>query len=151
MKALTLTQPWATLVAIGAKRIETRSWRTPYRGQLVIHAAVGFPSWARDTVRDDPCFSQALNQAGFFTWRDLPRGAIVATARLVGCHPTESIALDFSVPADVAEYAFGDFGEGRWGCFLQGVRRLTEPVPCKGALGLWTVLPEIVRSLEVTR
>ena len=41
MKVLTLTQPWATLVAIGAKRIETRSWATKYRGPLLIHAAAG--------------------------------------------------------------------------------------------------------------
>lgn len=41
MKAITLTQPWATLVAIGAKRIETRSWATRYRGPLAIHAAKG--------------------------------------------------------------------------------------------------------------
>ncbi len=39
MKALTVWQPWATLVAIGAKRIETRSWSTSYRGPLAIHAA----------------------------------------------------------------------------------------------------------------
>jgi hypothetical protein len=43
MKALTLTQPWATLVAIGAKTIETRSWPTSYRGPLAIHAAKGYP------------------------------------------------------------------------------------------------------------
>ena len=48
MKVLTLTQPWATLVAIGAKRIETRSWSTKYRGPLAIHAAKGFPAWAKD-------------------------------------------------------------------------------------------------------
>lgn len=39
MKALTLRQPWASLVAVGAKRIETRSWLTKYRGPLAIHAA----------------------------------------------------------------------------------------------------------------
>ena len=44
MKALTLTQPWASLVACGAKTIETRSWRTPYRGPVAIHAAKGFPA-----------------------------------------------------------------------------------------------------------
>lgn len=38
MKAITLMQPWATLVAIGAKRLETRSWSTNYRGPLAIHA-----------------------------------------------------------------------------------------------------------------
>lgn len=44
MKALTLTQPYATLVAIGEKRLETRSWRTSYRGPLAIHAAKGWMS-----------------------------------------------------------------------------------------------------------
>jgi hypothetical protein len=41
VKALTLTQPWATLIAVGAKRIETRSWATDYHGQIAIHAAKG--------------------------------------------------------------------------------------------------------------
>lgn len=39
MKALTIWQPWATAIAIGAKRIETRSWETHYRGPIAIHAA----------------------------------------------------------------------------------------------------------------
>ena len=43
MKALTLHQPWASLIAIGAKKIETRSWATSYRGPLAIHAAVRKP------------------------------------------------------------------------------------------------------------
>lgn len=45
MRCLTLTQPWATLVAIGAKRIETRSWSTSYRGPLAIHAG---KKWTRE-------------------------------------------------------------------------------------------------------
>ena len=47
MKALSLTQSWATLVTIGAKKLETRSWPTYYRGPLLIHAAKGFPPAAR--------------------------------------------------------------------------------------------------------
>lgn len=39
MRALTLHQPWASLIAIGEKTIETRSWSTQYRGPLAIHAA----------------------------------------------------------------------------------------------------------------
>ena len=39
MKTLTFLQPWATLVALEAKRIETRSWRTSYRWPLAIHAS----------------------------------------------------------------------------------------------------------------
>src|SRR3954451_22243677 len=49
--ALTLTQPWATLVAIGAKQIETRSWGTSYRGWLAIHAAKGYPDAAKAECR----------------------------------------------------------------------------------------------------
>lgn len=45
MKALTLHQPWASLVALGVKTIETRSWSTKYRGQLVIHAGRSLPPY----------------------------------------------------------------------------------------------------------
>ncbi len=47
MKRLSLIQPWATLILSGAKRFETRSWRTPYRGPLAIHAGGRFPSLAK--------------------------------------------------------------------------------------------------------
>ena len=55
MKALTLYQPWATLVAIGAKKIETRSWSTPYRGPLAIHAGK-----CRDYIFDQSFLSFAI-------------------------------------------------------------------------------------------
>lgn len=38
MKAVTISQPFATLVALGAKTLETRSWATKHRGDLAIHA-----------------------------------------------------------------------------------------------------------------
>lgn len=52
MKALTLTQPWATLVITGRKRFETRGWRTGYRGQIAIHAAKGMPGWAKEAASE---------------------------------------------------------------------------------------------------
>lgn len=48
MKAITLTQPWASLVACGAKKIETRSWRTHHRGWIAIHAAKGWTGEDRE-------------------------------------------------------------------------------------------------------
>ena len=39
MKAITIWQPWAFLLAMGAKQYETRSWETAYRGPIAIHAA----------------------------------------------------------------------------------------------------------------
>ena len=68
MKALTLTPPWATLVALGHKRVETRSWRTQSRGPLAIHAAKGFPTSAYQ-------FAQLERSSGRVPER-LPRGAI---------------------------------------------------------------------------
>ena len=110
MKALTLTQPWATLVAISAKKIETRSWCTHYRGPLAIHAAKGFPKHVKDAVRYDMRFFAELNPAyaahmarsgmklpptslAFETLARLPVGAIVATCRLVNCRKAPRRAL----------------------------------------------------------
>ena len=53
MKGLTLTQPWASAVALGIKHVETRSWRTEYRGAVLIHAAKGFPAWAREFAAEE--------------------------------------------------------------------------------------------------
>ena len=141
MKALTFTQPWASLVALGAKRIETRSWRTPYRGMLAIHAAKGFPKWAQDTCLDSP-FDKEL--AG----DELPTGAILATCRLVACIPTRELQQNRVIEMDAAaqcenfylsdlERAFGDYSPGRWAWLLADVKRLKDPIPVKGALGLW--------------
>lgn len=59
LKALTVTQPWASLVQRRAKRIETRSWYTHYRGHLVIHAAKNYPIWAKELAATD-AFRQGL-------------------------------------------------------------------------------------------
>jgi len=84
VKALSLTQPWASLVALGFKRVETRSWGTIYRGPLAIHAAKGFPRFARD-------FADAERVRGRCP-DVLPFGSIVAVCRLVGVRPTAGLA-----------------------------------------------------------
>lgn len=146
MKAITLTQPWATLVAVGAKRYETRSWSTTYRGPLAIHAAKGMPRWARYFMAEDPCrtalLEAALTPAIAFA---PPRGVIVAICDLTGCTDAAWIkSMNWRLegskepnPALINEWAFGDFSEGRYAWRLENVRRLPEPIPTKGALGLW--------------
>lgn len=160
MKAITLTQPWATLVAIGAKRIETRSWNTNYRGPLAIHAAKGYPTHARQLCLEEP-FLSALKRAGlmqFGVWHisnnDLPLGVVVATCELVNCiqildshipqvHPVDDrvdIRLTqkfLSIPPREPELSFGDYTPGRYAWILANVKPLPEPVPAKGSLGLW--------------
>lgn len=142
MKALTLTQPWATLVAIGAKRVETRSWRTSYRGPLAIHAAKGFPKWAQETCWGDP-FDEVLRAAlGDGSWKcidpkALPLGATLATCNLVECVPADKFASLYPELSTEQEMAFGDYGEGRWAWILEDVKFFLEPIPAKGAQSLW--------------
>lgn len=136
MKALTLTQPWATLVAIRAKRIETRSWSTSVRGLFAIHAAKGFPDDCMDLCSEEP-FRSVLAAYGIHGPVDLPRGQIVCVAKLIACGPVESVPEVFlSLPH---EREFGNFASGRCAWILDEARKLREPIACKGAQGLWTV------------
>jgi hypothetical protein len=70
----------------------------------------------------------------------LPLGCIVAIARLVDVVRTETLtALPFWQGFSDDERAFGDYTPGRYGWVLESVEPFPEPVPCKGALGLWEV------------
>lgn len=102
MKILSLTQPWATLVSLGAKKIETRSWSTPYRGKLLIHAAKGLGSVGGKRGYKRLCFTEPFlsvlslarqNTSDVFYLVDyfmsLPFGAIVAVCDLLDCVPTQ--------------------------------------------------------------
>jgi len=128
MKALTILQPWATLVAIGAKKIETRSWATGYRGPLAIHAG---RSLKFITLADQEPFKKHL-------WAgdrcDMPIGAIVATCDLIGVYKIVFFSdLDVSLP----ERLFGDFTIGRYVWMMENMKKLESPIPAKGAMGLW--------------
>lgn len=148
MKAITLHQPWATLMAIGAKRIETRSWPTRYRGPLAIHAAKAFPAYAKDL-----CYAGAIRR--LLGWPDhdgrvnqvwlddinarikaLPLGAIVGTCRLVHCLDTDLIPR-FVSPFTEQEKLLGNYESGRFGWLTEDMKRIDPPIPAIGALGLW--------------
>lgn len=132
LKCLSLTQPYASLVMIGAKRIETRSWRTSYRGILGIHAAKGFPKWAREICTQEP-FKRTLIAAGFRSIADLPLGCLLGTVQLVDCVPVEYVRPTISSE----EYAFGDYSDHRFAWRLEDVRIFPEPISVRGSLGLW--------------
>lgn len=131
MKAITLTQPWATLVAIGVKQTETRSWSTKYRGPLAIHAAKGWTRAVVSFAMHPPCRG-VLADAGYTLFSQLPRGEIIATCTFVDCIPTERFKVN-----DFLDSAFGDFTTGRFAWVLSDVRKLDTPIPARGSLGLW--------------
>jgi hypothetical protein len=165
MKAITLYQPWATLVAIGAKRIETRSWSTQYRGPLAIHVSKRVPKeyqklcgfTAPEPFKSvleghlwtaEPCtigmFGPAMRYSA--PREKLHLGCVIATCDLIGVDQfgdwidrdpvTWLKGKSYFVLSDW-ERAFGDFSVGRYGWFLDNVKLLPEPIPAKGAQGLW--------------
>lgn len=148
MKAITLTQPWATLVAIGAKKIETRGWATAYRGPLAIHAGKGLGPVGGLRGLEELCnrvpFRSVLRQhlkrgpnGGNWLQPDLPLGKIVATVELYDIRPTAEFIGEISVQ----ERAFGDYSAGRYAWLLRNVQMLPAPIECRGALGLWEWQP----------
>lgn len=142
MKAITLSQPWASLVAISAKKIETRGWRTSYRGPLAIHAAKGFPAKAR-VFCESPTVWRALGWSESSAMPSLRFGVVVATCNLVDILPMRaSLCLsgvfdDYPDLDTPQERAFGDYSAGRWAWILKDIVQLPEPIPAKGALSLW--------------
>ncbi len=134
MKCLSVTQPWASLIVVGAKRIETRGWQTGYRGTLAIHAARKFPQSLRDLCAREPLRS-LLHQAGHKSWRSLPLGALIGTVELLDCLPVEDLG-----PVSVSDRAFADLRPGRWAWLLDRPRSLAAPVPMSGRLGVFDIL-----------
>lgn len=146
IRGLSITLPWALLIAILAKIIETRSWSTPYRGLVAIHASKGFPKDCQALCHREP-FSTALIDAGVSHRPEtMPAGMVIAVARLEVVLASEDILAGWDRVAgrreDAAawaarEMAFGDFSEKRFGWFWSDLVKLKTPVPAKGALGLW--------------
>lgn len=154
MKAITLWQPWASLIACGAKKFETRSWATRHRGLIAIHA--GKQEWhltlfqGRRDIQEaiifafggTPNHERGSAVGGNF---NLPRGAIIATAELVGCYKV--MQADSGTPYVVKdgmryfigenEQLFGDWTPGRYAWELVNVQMLPEPISAKGKQGLW--------------
>jgi len=137
VKALSLWQPWASLIALGVKTIETRSWATWYRGPLLIHAAKKRINFARDVFADLPfadqlAWGEVLKEHGI-RMDALPYGKVVASVNLdacVMCSP-ETVAKISS-----SELPFGNFEKGRFMWMLSNCRPV-EPYDAVGRQGVF--------------
>ena len=141
IRGLTLWQPWASLIAIGAKQWETRSWSTKYRGLVAIHASANPTGLMRNS---EELFRHALSGVAA-----LPLRAIVAIGVLTDVQRTDEFRIGngYIRLGDVAyrpeEAEFGDFTVGRFAWRIDNVTPLPKPIPCKGTLGLWRLTPEL--------
>lgn len=140
MRCITIWQPWATLIALGEKKFETRSWATQHRDAIAIHAGKKVD---KAICQKEP-FRSILAKHGY-TADTLPTGSVVAVCRLADClEVTESsggmVMLESPLQSIVIsdlEKAFGLFELGRFAWELADVRRLPKPIPAKGMQGLW--------------
>jgi len=107
MKTLTIRQPWTSLILSGQKDVENRSWKTSYRGPILIHAAAATD---RDAIK-----------AGIGN-PDSPTGVILGVVTLV------DIVTDSDSP-------WAEEGQFHW--ILADPKPFAEPIPARGALGLW--------------
>jgi activating signal cointegrator 1 len=139
LKALPLWQPWATLVATGAKRVETRSWPAPRAlvGQrIAIHATKTKDHLA---LCDEEPFSTYLRAP-----ERLPLGAVIATVVLDGCYEiTATFARELEARC-AHEHAFGDYTPGRFAWDLCDVRPVAPVVPFLGRQGIFDVPDDLL-------
>ena len=134
MKAISLWQPWATLMACGLKKNETRHWATSYRGLLLIHA----------TKRMEPptiLMRQLLKPFSYQSWGDFPRGALVCQLNLVDCLPTDDY-----IPTH-PEYQFGDYTPNRFVWITDNLQAF-KPIPYKGSQGFFNVPDHIIKQVN---
>lgn len=127
MKALTICQPYAHLIAFGHKLVENREWPTRYRGDLLIHAGKS-RDWMAGT---DEQFARDYGERPVF-------GAVVAMASLVDCLHIDRI-IDGQYDTLYPWLREHEHAHGTWCWVLENVERLTDPLPWRGAQGLFDI------------
>lgn len=122
MKALSITEPYASLILEGKKHIETRSWYTGYRGRILIHAsATRIPKEWRHLL---PLIEEPRN------------GYILCSADLTHCIP---MTEEWIQKVSESEKSLGFYAPGRYAWVLENVQPI-EPFKAKGHLSLWNCM-----------
>lgn len=139
MKALTIRQPWASLTLMvgengkAFKRVETRSYRTNYRGRIAIHAGATH----EDLLLLEGLVLRHMGVEVRPQMVALPYGKVIGEVTIKDCIPINELwDTEYSTAMEVD---FGDWskGKGRFGWILEDPVMYDQPVPARGQLGLW--------------
>ena len=123
MKVLTLKQPWATLVSEGIKEYEFRSWKTNYRGKVLIHAGAGIDKKEMERFKD-------LNLK-------YPSKRIIAEVEIEDC-----LELDDKLNQKIISennIAYGSKIRTGYAWKLKNVKKIKSNREINGKLGLWNI------------
>ena len=128
MKVVSLTEPYATLIKEKTKKIETRSWKTTYRGELYIHASrTGIP---KEYEENKELMNLVKNS-------NYPYGQIICKAKLVDCIKMTKDWIEQIKKENHQEYLCGIYEEGRYAWILEDIEVLEQPIYAKGSLNIW--------------
>lgn len=127
MKVLSLTEPYATLIKCGIKTIETRSWKTNYRGILYIHAS---------STKIPKEYKNNVELMSLVDINELNYGNIVCYCELVDCIEMTDEFIE-RVKKNKNEYITGIYLKGRYAWILKNIKILNNPIKVKGHLGIW--------------
>lgn len=124
MKVITIKQPFATLIAEGLKEYEFRTWRTKYRGDILIHAGKGIDKKAMKSY-------EHLNL-------EYPNGCIIAKATITDCVYIDDKMRETLKKKDPLVYSsiIKHTDWNGYGFKLENVEKI-EPIPVNGKLSLW--------------
>lgn len=122
MKVLTIKQPWASLIIEGYKRFEFRSWKTNYRGDLLIHAGKSIDKEAYERLK------------GYLT--DMPLGKIIGKVELTDCIKTTPEFFEERLKENKDIYTKSSFKE-EYAWKLKVIEKFEKTIEVKGKLGLW--------------
>ena len=124
MKVLTIREPWASLIINGYKKYEFRSWKTNYRGKILIHTSQKIEKEMLSRFKD-----YNLNCIG---------GSIIGEAELTDCILVDENFNQNLRKIDNVVYGRSNHVE-KYAWKLENVKKYDEPIPMKGKLGLWNI------------
>ena len=127
MKVLTIREPFATLIKNKVKYIETRSWKTNYRGELYIHS--GLAKLSKD-VKERKNLSELYNED------DLKYGYIICKCNLVDCIYMTDEFIKEEKEKNPNNFIAGRYEVGRYAWVLDDIEPI-KPIEVKGKLGIW--------------
>ena len=142
MKAITIRQPWASLIVHGIKDIENRSWQTNFRGRVLIHAAGSHGRKFSVNLTDAQTKASFATIAKETMFGNMPFGSIIGSVEIVGCvinHPsiwaekTENYTVGMN--PKLHEDITGKKVVYNW--VLANPILFPEPIPAKGKLSFW--------------
>jgi activating signal cointegrator 1 len=137
VKCLSVRQPWASFLVAGLVSYEIRSWRTSYRGPLLIQAGKRLPERIYELCQEPP-LCHLLRAAGYSSAADLPRGRAVGTVYLVDCLPLPLVGVGKEVEELlVLEEKLFCSNRQPYAWYVQQPRKLMRTVPLCGGLGVF--------------